>query len=56
MTRLEVGGVAVDHLPVNTKVEGGASRTVIIIITDPLLVDLNPQSQGVAFRMVFPLD
>ena len=42
ITRLEVGGVAVDHLPINIKVEGGASRTVIIIITDPLLVDLEP--------------
>ena len=39
VTRLEVGGVVIDHLPINTKVEGGASRTVIIIITDPLLVD-----------------
>ena len=39
---LEVGGVAVDHLSINTKVEGGASRTVIIIITDPLLVDPEP--------------
>ena len=43
MTPLEVGGVAVDHLSINTKVEGGVSRTVIIIIiTDPLLVDPEP--------------
>ena len=42
MTPLEVGGVAVDHLSINTKVEGGASRTVIIIVTDPLLVDPEP--------------
>ena len=47
MTRLEVGGVAVDNLPINTKVirirnEGSASRTVIIIITDPLLDDFEP--------------